>query len=273
MEEKILKSTLPLEIKEKVLKDIKIITGVNTKEITRKIANSPVDPTISKAAIESLTKDLKQKGEVYQNLLVEVKKQQEKMSAFKEKSKQCKNCQKYCSVHEKKTQKVMSSHETCRHCHKYDKQIQQSRGKIAELKEKVESLKKSKPGATKEIQKLVNELAKKKKQNEKIRYESFGNRTKCPILNELKAERKICSKCKEQEPKKYRTWIENPLKQVCLVDKEASSEIYLLSQGAVCWYKKKDLASFLEGDSKTKSLLRDKEREITDIKIYSVLGH
>ena len=53
------------------------------------------------------------------------------------------------------------------------------------LKEKLESLKKTKPGATKEIQKLINDLAKKKEQGEKIRYEALGNRTKCPILNEL----------------------------------------------------------------------------------------
>jgi len=234
MEERILKSTLPLEVKEKVLKDIKIITGINTKEIVRKIASSPVDPNISKAAIENLTKELKQKGEVYQKLLVEFKKQQEKMNEFKEKSKECKNCQKYCSAHEKKTQKVMSEHETCRHCHKYDKQIQQSKEKIAELKEKLENLRKNKPRATKEIQKITNELTKKKEQSEKMRYESFGNRTKCPILNELKNERKACTKCQAQEPKKYRARIENPLQQVCLVNKEVNSEVYLLSQEAVC---------------------------------------
>src|SRR5437763_17206302 len=97
MEERVLKSTLPLENKEKILRDVKIITGINTKEITRKIANSPVDLTISEVAIETLTKDLKQKGKVYQTLLVEVKNQQDKISSFKEKSKQCKDCQKYCA--------------------------------------------------------------------------------------------------------------------------------------------------------------------------------
>ena len=57
MEERVLKSTLPLEVKEKILKDIKIITGLNTKEITRKIANSPVDSTIGKVAIKDQSKD------------------------------------------------------------------------------------------------------------------------------------------------------------------------------------------------------------------------
>jgi hypothetical protein len=198
MEERVLKSTLPLETKEKILKDIKIITGINTKEITRKITNSPVDPTIGEVALKSQVEILKQEGKTYQKLLVEVRKQQEKISDFKEKSKQCKDCQKYCPKHEQKTQEVMVEHETCKHCQKYDKQIQQSKEKVAELKEKLESLKKTKPGATKEIKKLVTELTKKKEQGEKIRHESFGNRTKCPTLNELKVERKACPKCQGQ---------------------------------------------------------------------------
>jgi len=234
MEERVLKSTLPLETKEKVLKDSKIITGINTKETMRKIANSPVDATIGEVAIEEQSKDLKQKAKVYQKLLIEVKNQQDKISAFKEKSKQCKDCQKYCPKHEQKTQAEMAKHETCQHCHKYDKQIQQSKGKVEELKEKLENFKQARPGAVKEIQKLVTELAKKKEQGEKMRHEALGNRTKCPTLNELKAERKICSKCQEQEQKKYRARLENPLQQVCLVNKEGNPEIYLLANEDVC---------------------------------------
>ena len=128
----------------------------------------------------------------------------------------------------------MTKHETCQHCHKYDKQIQQSKEKVAELKAKLENLKKTKPGATKEIQKLVNDLAKKKEQGEKIRYEALGNRTKCPSLNKLKAERKACLKCQGQEKKKHRARVENPLRQVCLVDKEKNLEIYLLANADVC---------------------------------------
>src|SRR3954468_20666720 len=103
MEERVLKSTLPLETKEKVLKDSKIITGINTKEMTRKIVNSPVDPSIGEIAIKEQVKDLKQKSEVYQKLLTGVKKQQDKTSSFKEKNKQCKDCQKYCAEHEVNT--------------------------------------------------------------------------------------------------------------------------------------------------------------------------
>jgi hypothetical protein len=77
-------------------------------------------------------------------------------------------------------------------------------------------------------------LAKKKGQGEKIRYEALGNRTKCPILNELKAERKFCPKCQEQVQKKYRARVENPLCQVCLVDKETKPEVYLLAGEAIC---------------------------------------
>jgi myosin heavy subunit len=234
VEERILKSTLPLETKEKILRDIKIITGINTKEITRKIANSPVDSTISEVAIKTLTKDLMQKSEVYQKFLAELKKQLDRIGSFKERNKQCKDCQRYCSEHEQRNQVEIVKHETCRHCHKYDKQIQQFKMKVEKLKEKLENLKKTKPEAVKEIKKLVNELTKKKEQGEKVRYEALGNRTKCPILNKLKAERKICSKCQEQDRKKYRARLENPLRQVCLFDKEVKPEIYLLVGEVVC---------------------------------------
>jgi hypothetical protein len=44
----------------------------------------------------------------------------------------------------------------------------------------------------------------------------------------------------------------------------------LLSKKDVCWYNKKDLTDFLKNDeSRSKNLLRDKTREITDIKVYS----
>jgi hypothetical protein len=264
-----LKSTLPLEIKEKILKDIKIIVGINTKEMAKKIVNSPVDPTIGEAAIKSQVKDLKQKSENYQKLLAEAKKHQDKINGFKENDvKKCKNCQKYCLQHEQKTQEIMSEHETCNHCHQYDRQIHQVKEKEEELKKKLENLKKTKPGATKEIQKIVNELVKKKKQGEKLRYQALGNRTKCPTLNKLKAERKVCPKCQGQEQKKYRAQAENPLRQVCLVDKERNPEIYLLANTDVCWYNKKDLTSFLESGGKSKRMLRDEKREITDIKVY-----
>lgn len=270
MEERVLKSTLPLEIKEKILKDIKIIVGINTKEMTKKIANSPVDPTIGEVAIKSQAKDLQQKGGNYQKLLTEVKKQQDKISSFRENEvKKCKNCQKYCPSHEEKTQEIMTKHETCNHCHQYDQQIHQFKEKGEELKKKLENLKKTKPGATKEIQKLVNDLAKKKEQGEKLRYQALGNRAKCPTLNKLKVERKACLKCQGQEQKKYRARVENPLRQVCLVDKERNLEIYLLANADVCWYNKKDLTSFLESGGKSKRMLRDEKREITDIKFYT----
>jgi len=234
MEEKVLKSTLPLEVKEKILKDIKVITGLNTKEMARKIVNSPVDSTINEVAIQEQSKDLRKKGEVYQKLLEEVKKQHDKIVTFKEKSKHCKDCQKHCPKHEQAAQEEATKHEKCNHCHKYDRKIQESKEKIEELKERLETLKKNKPEATKEMQKLANELAKKKQQSEKVRYEALGNRTKCPLLNKLKAERKVCVKCQEQEKKKYRARVENPLRQVCLVDKKGNPEIYLLANADVC---------------------------------------
>ena len=130
-------------------------------------------------------------------------------------------------------------------------------------------MKKNKPGAAKEIQKLTAALAEKKKQSEKLRHEALGNRTKCPILNKLKAERKACSKCQEQQKRKYRAKVENPLQKVCLIDKGKNPEVYLLTNTNVCWYNKKDLTSFLEGSGKSKRMLRDEKREITDLKVYS----
>ncbi|MCE8163474.1 MAG: ATP-binding protein [Candidatus Moeniiplasma glomeromycotorum] len=270
MEERVLKSTLPLEVKEKILKEIKIITGINTKEMAKKIAASPIDLTVSEAAINNLAKDLKQKGEVYQKLLAEVKKQQDKINNFKEKNiKKCLDCQKYCSQHEQETRDIMVEHETCKHCHQYDRQINQLKEKREKLKKKLENLKKAKPGATKEIQKLVNELAQKKEEGEKLRHQALGNRTKCPILNQLKVARKNCPKCQGQERKKHRVLAENPLRQVCLVDREKNAEIYLLANEGVCWYNKKDLDAFLTGSGKSKRMLRDEKRIITDIKFYS----
>jgi hypothetical protein len=38
----------------------------------------------------------------------------------------------------------------------------------------------------------------------------------------------------------------------------------------VCWYNNKDLSSFVENDeNKSRNLLRNKKRNITDIKFYS----
>ena len=128
----------------------------------------------------------------------------------------------------------MDEHETCKHCHKYDKQIEQAKAKIEEIKGRLENLKKTKPGAAKEIQKLTTDLESKKEQSEILRHQALGNRTKCPILNKLKAERKGCSKCQGQEKKKHRARAENPLRRVCLVDKETNPEIYLLANADVC---------------------------------------
>ena len=235
MEERIIKSTLSHEIKTEILKDLKIISGSKNKEIMKKIANSPVDLTISEVAVQEQIQDLKQKGTNYQKKSVEYKNQQEKIESFKKnKVEQCPDCQKYCSSHKEKNTKLMAEHKTCKHCHKYDKQIQQLKAKKEEVKKKLETLQESKPGATKEIKKLVNELEQIKKQSEELRNQAFGSRAKCPILNELKVETKECLKCQDQEKKKHRAPTENPLLRACLVKKEITLEIYLLVNEDVC---------------------------------------
>ncbi|CAJ0925531.1 19188_t:CDS:10 [Entrophospora sp. SA101] len=258
-EERVLKSTLPLEIKEKILKDSKIITGVNTKEMEKKIANSPVDLTIGEVAIATQTQDLKQKGAIYQKKLNEYKNQHEKISDFKEKNKKCSDCQKYCGNHEKKTQEEMIKHETCHHCHKYDKQIQSAKEKVEEIKEKLEELKKTKPGAVKEIQKLTNDLEKKKEQSTKLRHEVLGNRTKCPTLNKLKLERKDCKKCQDQDKKKHKALFENPLQHLYMFSFKSIAELLAVfpKEQTIIKYLEKHSVKTGTAFANTKLKLRD----------------
>ncbi|CAH1756334.1 20428_t:CDS:2 [Entrophospora sp. SA101] len=240
IEDKILKSTLPLKSKKEVLKEIKLIKGSKiSKELERKIASSPVDSTIGEVALQEQVKDLIKSGETYQQLLQEFQEKENEFNKFKEKTERCKDCQKYCSDHQKEIEK----HKTCSHCHKNDKQIQQTKEKIKEIKDKLEELKKTKPEAEKEIKKLTKELNKKEEENKKLYHEAFANRVKCPTLNELKEERKKCSGCQSKIEKKHVIKIENPLQQ--------------------------DLKEYLESESKTRSLLKDKKREITDVKFYT----
>ncbi|CAG8648397.1 4784_t:CDS:2, partial [Paraglomus occultum] len=83
MEERIIKSTLSHESKTEILKDLKIISGSKNKEIMKKIANSPVDLTISEVAVQEQIQDLKQKGTNYQKKSVAYKTQHEKIATFK----------------------------------------------------------------------------------------------------------------------------------------------------------------------------------------------
>jgi len=232
IEEKILKSTLPLKNKMEVLKEAKLIKGPKlSKELERKIANSPVDPTIGEIALQEQTKDLIKSSETYQKLLQEFQEKKSGLSEFKEKIKHCKDCQKYCSNH----QKEIERHKICDHCHKNDKQIQQVKEKINEVKNKLEELKKIKPEAEKEIKKLTNELSKREEEKKKFHHEAFANRVKCPILNKFKEERKNCSSCQGKIEKKHVIKIENPLKHTCLIRGDISKpEIYLLSKKDVC---------------------------------------
>ncbi|RHZ35471.1 DNA gyrase subunit A [endosymbiont GvMRE of Glomus versiforme] len=268
IEEKVLKSTLPLKNKKEVLKEVKLIKGAKiSKELERKIATSPIDPTIGEIALQEQIKDLIKSGENYQQLLQEYQEKENEFNKFKEKTEQCKDCQKYCSKHKEEIEK----HKTCSYCHKNDKQIQQAKEQIKEIKDKLEELKKTNPEAKKEIKKLTNDLSKKEAEKKKLHYEAFTNRVKCLTINTIKKERKYCSDCQEKINKKHLIKTENPLQHICIADKEANkSEIYLLSKKDVCWYNKKDLIDFLKNDENhSKSLLRNKTREITDVKVHS----
>jgi hypothetical protein len=91
----------------------------------------------------------------------------------------------------------------------------------------------------------------------------------CAVFKDLQKGVKNCANCQDLRTKKHTTTILNPLRQTCLFDQNQNYEIYLLVQEAVCWYNKKDLTSFLTSkESRTKNLLRDKKRVITDVKIY-----
>lgn len=236
LEEKILRSTLPLKDKREIMKAVKLIRSSKiSKELERKIANSPLDPTIGEVAIKEQVKDLIKNGDNYQQLLKEYQEKEEKLNNLREKSRQCKDCQTCCDKHEKQIQEQKEKHEKCNHCGKNVKQINQIKEEIQKTQEKLESLKKTQPEAEKEIQKTTKELNKKKEISQKLRYEAFANRVKCPVLNDLKEERKKCSKCQAQAKKKYKFLLQNPLQHVCLVNRDVSnSEIYLLSKEAVC---------------------------------------
>ena len=56
----------------------------------------------------------------------------------------------------------------------------------------------------------------------------------CSAFKNLQKQIKECSNCQELKTKKHTAIIPNALRQVCLFDKSASSEIYLLSQEAIC---------------------------------------
>jgi len=224
---------LPLKNKKEMLKEAKLLIKGSkiSKELERKIANSPIDPTIGEIALQEQTKDLIKSSETYQKLLREFQEKESEFNKFKEKAKHCKDCQKYCSNHQEEIEK----HKTCSHCHKNDKQIQQAKEKIKETKDKLEELKKTKPEAEKEIKKLTNELNKREEEKKKFHYEAFANRVKCPILNKFKEERKNCSGCQGKIEKKHVIKIENPLKHTCLIRRDISKpEIYLLSKKDVC---------------------------------------
>jgi hypothetical protein len=62
--------------------------------------------------------------------------------------------------------------------------------------------------------------------------------------------------------------VENPLCQVCLVDKEIKPEIYLLAGEAICWYNKKDLVAFFQDEKKKKIQFYKGPRVITDFNFY-----
>jgi len=269
IEEKVLKSTLPIEAKKEVLKDTKIIKGAEiNKDLAKKLANSPLDLTMSELAVKSQIEALKQEGVSYQKLVKEDKTQQDKISEFKEKSKQCRDCRKYCAKHQQQTEEQMTKHENCPHCSKNVKQAEQVNKKLVELQTNLEKLGKNQ-GKEKEIQKLNGQINKQKEESKKMRYEAFANRVKCPILNKLKLEKKDCADCQTQAKKKYKTIWQNPLQHALLVNKKIDPEIYLLAKEDVCWYNKKDLTSFLENESRSKNFLKNKQKEITDIKVYS----
>ncbi|CAI2189385.1 10426_t:CDS:2, partial [Funneliformis geosporum] len=254
------------EQKEKLLQQAQIKPN---EELKRKIAEAALEENRNEEAIVHQQKSLMEKVADYKNSLGKVKEQQKESSDFFEMVKKCAGCRKYCAEHEKQAKIELEKHESCPHCNKYTNQIQKVQLEIAKIQEKITKLNQNPP--KKEVQKLTNDLEQKKEQAKQLRYSAFAQRVKCPTLQKLKQERKECSKCQAQTKKKYTSNLENPLQQVCLVSQKIEKpEIYLLVRESVCLYNKKDLVSFLESkESRSKNLLKDKKRVITDIKIYS----
>jgi hypothetical protein len=144
------------------------------------------------------------------------------------------------------------------------------------LKQERENLKKDLAEAKKKgksentIKKLENKLEKNQERGQKLRGENLANSRACEKMKEINREKRDCSSCRRIKQAKE---IKNPLRRICLINKESiEPQIILLTKDLVCRYDNKDnFATFFDDKRKKvkKKMLRGKGKEITDVKVYS----
>jgi DNA-binding transcriptional MerR regulator len=165
-----------------------------------------------------------------------------------------------------------SSHADCPHCGKKIKEWEANKQVVDELETEIHNLEKQ-SAPLKEIKKLIRKLQQLKEQQKMLRHEAFIAQVRCPLLKQLQAERKNCNDCRKQTLKKHVILINNSLIWAKLINEDevinnSKAEMYLLSNENVCWYNKSDLFNFLTSESKTRNLLKDKNRPLTDLQVY-----
>ena len=252
IEKFILSSKVPNKEKRNIFKKAEI--RVNN-ELEKKIKNSLVDEENNLEIIRNVVKIYEEKANEIIFLRNKKKKIEEKIEKIESKIRdKCEYCQKYCKEHSRKFEEHKK--DTC--CDKENEKINRLKGEINEI---IKNKKKEKDNST--SKKLENKLKRKKKELKMIQRSVLSNYRNCLRLKELIKEQRKCLKCLKIKKEKE---IKNSLRHVLLVNKNLiSPQIYLLSKELVCLYNKKNN---LENIGKRK-LLRNKEREITDIKFYN----
>jgi hypothetical protein len=264
-------SLISKEEKEKLLSDFKI--KIN-EDLRRKIENSDFEMIRNDEAVKSELVFLNSKYLEYKKSLEEKRKKIEISREIQDSKEQCENCKNYCRKHEENLTSLTSHHNDCKHCGGKLREIEILKTGLTSVEKEISDLeKKENNGKNKKLKKKKKIQLSLKENLVKVRREYFIVQASCPQLNELKNDRKKCKDCIAKSEKKHVTKLSNPLISLNLValtpTEEKSPQMYILSEDSVCWYNKKDFLSFLENkENKTRSILKDKNKKITDIKIY-----
>jgi DNA gyrase subunit B len=169
----------------------------------------------------------------------------------KKRTEPCADCRKNCSKHE--NLKIAHEQDNC--CDKKKLEIGVLKNKIDKAKQKGIRL---------------ETIKKYEKEYQELRRQSLRNRVKCLRFQAINQEVRECTECQLQRTKKAVKITTNPVKKVLLVNKQVKPEIYLLVEEAVCWYNKKDLATFFRDEKKRKLQIYKGARVITDFNFYGI---
>lgn len=244
LENRLISMPIPVVEKEKLLKKVQL---GERKELLKKISESPVDAFIGAAAVQEQITDFLKLSYSFQKISQNIQTIGRRIEDIKDQVKDCLNCKKYCLEHDEEKQKEV--HTNCQHCFSLSESFNT----------------KEKKGDT------ANKVNKSKAVGKQVKKNRFLLQASCPVLVQLREERKKCFDCQKQSQKKNLTVVDNPLKRVFLLAKDnlSHAEIYLLNEdGTACCYGKKDLFHFLtSNDSRTRTLLKDKNKVVRYLEI------